>query len=196
MCSKYFQLFWFFIIASSLIIFGCTSDESYDNSDFVSEVNTALPDNSNTVPFVVVGSSGSIYTSFDGISWINKTIENETNDLRVVTYGDGIFVALAGHDTIYYSTDANNWTKTSSGGNSRIYDVEYGNGVFVAVSASGYVARSTDGKLWSNISATGGDTKAITFGNNLFYTHTQDDKSYFFRWNVLELANRFKYWPP
>ena len=113
MCSKYFQIFCILIIISSLIFFGCTSDESYDNSGFVSEVNTALPD-TNTIPFVVVGSSGSIYTSLDGISWTNKTIENETNDLRTVTYGDGIFVALAGHDTIYYSTDTNNWTKTSS----------------------------------------------------------------------------------
>ena len=149
-----------------IIFSGCTNDESYDNSDFVSEVNTALP-NSNTVPFVVVGSSGSIYTSFDGISWINKTIENETNDLRAVTYGDGIFVALAGHDTIYYSTDANNWTKTSSGGNSRIYDVEYGNGAFVAVGQNHSVARSTDGKFWVEITNTNimsTENKAITYG--------------------------------
>ena len=76
------------------IICGCTSDESYDNSDFVSEVNTALP-NSNTVPFVVVGSSGSIYTSLDGINWNNKSINNESSSFYAVTYGNGIFVALS-----------------------------------------------------------------------------------------------------
>ena len=44
-----------------IIFLGCTNDESYDNSDFASEVNTALPD-TETIPFVVVGNNGAIFT--------------------------------------------------------------------------------------------------------------------------------------
>ena len=86
-----------------LLLLGCTSDESYDNSNFVSEVNTALPDtdNSTTIPFVVVGNNGAIFTSSDGASWDNRSIDNETLNLNAVTYGNGIFVAVARKDRIY-----------------------------------------------------------------------------------------------
>ena len=80
MCSKYFQLFWFLIITSSLIIFGCTSDESYDNSDFSSEVETNLPQ---SVPFVAVGGSNSsegngyiLLTSDDDNTWNNISLDS------------------------------------------------------------------------------------------------------------------------
>ena len=102
MCSKYFQLFWFKIITYSLIVFGCTSDESYDNSGFVSEVNTALPDKDNStlseIPFVIVGGSDTvgdnkvILSSNDGITWKNISLSsltfNTEPSFNDIVYGD------------------------------------------------------------------------------------------------------------
>ena len=118
MCSKYFQLFWFLIITSSLIIFGCTSDESYDNSDFVSEVNTALPDTD--VPYVIVGGNSApngdykvILSSNDGITWENISLSsltfNTDPSLYDVVYGDQ-FVIVGSSGTVLYSTDSLTWS--------------------------------------------------------------------------------------
>ena len=111
MCSKYFQLFWFLIITSSLIIFGCTSDESYDNSGFVSEVNTALPDNLSDIPFVIVGGSSTvddnkvILSSNDGITWENISLSSLTFNtepkFKDVVYGNQ-FVIVGTSSTVLF----------------------------------------------------------------------------------------------
>ena len=158
------------------LILGCTSDESYDNSNFVSEVNTALPDNSTTtIPFVVVGNNGAIFTSSDGASWDNRSIDNETLNLNAVTYGNGIFVAVARKDRIYYSTDTITWSKTGIGDDTYVInDVVYGNGIFVGVGINGTIIRSTDGKTWIPISYLGAGSdilKGIAYGSDYFLTH-------------------------
>ena len=179
MYSKYFQLLSFSIITSSVIIFGCTSDESYDNSGFVSEVNTALPDTDTDtdtdIPFVVVGNAGAIYTSSDGVSWDNRSILNESQNFNAVTYGNGIFVAVALKGRIYYSTDTITWSKTGIGDDSEVInDVVYGNGIFIGVGINGTIIRSTDGKTWIPISYSQVGTnnlKGIAYGADYFLTH-------------------------
>ena len=119
MYSKYFQLFLFLITNSSLIIFGCTSDEIYDNSGFVSEVNTALPDNLSDIPFVIVGGSSTvgdnkvILSSNDGITWENISLSSLTFNTEPyfndIVYGDK-FVLVGSSSWDLYSSDSHNWT--------------------------------------------------------------------------------------
>ena len=146
MCSKYFHFNQFLIIISIFIICGCTSDESYDNSDFVSEVNTALP-NSNTVPtvpFVIIGKSDQqpyymILTSSDGLIWESIDLLNSNIDVQ----------SLFSFQDLIYSDQ------------------------FVAIT-SGYIMNSTDGKIWNKFDMSSlniehlENLRGIAFGNNTY----------------------------
>ncbi len=94
--------------------------------------------------FVVVGDSGTILSSSDGISWSTRT-SGTSSILTGVSYGNNIFVAVGTSGTILTSADGTDWknivTKTSNG----LQDITYGNGTFVAVGDSGTILTSTDG---------------------------------------------------
>jgi hypothetical protein len=108
--------------------------------------------------FVVVG-YGTILTSQDGINW---TAQSPTNpdDLRGITYSNGLFVAAgtadAGRGSIITSTNGTTWTRRTI---DSIYfrGVTYGNGLFVAVGYSynvtlGYrseILTSSNGSTWA-----------------------------------------------
>lgn len=64
------------------------------------------------------------------------------NDLKGVTYGDGLFVAVGEDGTILTSTDGVNWTERTSGTRAWINNVTYGNGTFVAVGDHGTILTS------------------------------------------------------
>jgi hypothetical protein len=62
------------------------------------------------------------------------------NEWFCVTYGNGIFVAVAATGTgnrVMTSSDGITWTARTSAGDNSWYGVTYGNGVFVAVSGTG-----------------------------------------------------------
>ena len=87
--------------------------------------------------------------STDGITWTTPAVEN--SEWRSITFGNGIFVAVAlsGTNRVMRSTDGVTWTATTlvaSGWRS----VTYGNGVFIAVASTGStrMAFSTDGTNW------------------------------------------------
>ena len=74
-----------------------------------------------------------------GIDW---TIQNMGFDLNwfSVTYGNGLFVAVAGNGTgnrVMTSPDGTNWTARTSAADNTWDSVTYGNGIFVAVAQSG-----------------------------------------------------------
>lgn len=102
----------------------------------------------------VGGSAGAISTSPDGITWTTRT-SGTTANLRTVTYGNGVFVALAsptsGQSQLITSTDGMTWTPRSGVAANDWYDVSFGNGLFVAVSTDGAqrLMTSTDGITWT-----------------------------------------------
>ncbi len=90
-----------------------------------------------------------------------------------VAYGNGRFVAIGDHDTLFsraaVSTDGVNWTPNNAIDDSW-NDIAYGNGTFVAVSSSGGgVMTSNNGVSWaSQSSALTADLSAVTYGNGTF----------------------------
>ena len=125
---KKFQILFLFLF---LILFGCSRDEDFDNSDFVSEIETVLP---NEAPFIITGNNGLVYTSNDGISWKDKSNTNDYNlTFGKVTYGNGKYVMANDSNNIYYSSDASSWLKTSSFGENPINNLIYYNLNFIAV---------------------------------------------------------------
>ena len=133
-----------------------------------------------TYNFQVVGTSGSITKQVGltlTVTWASRT-SGTTNALGGITYGNGLFVAVGGNNTVLTSSDGVNWSKqiltapycNLSGG------VTYGNGLFVAVggfyyssSSSPCLFISSDGVTWTlKHLSLGFALKAVAYGNGLF----------------------------
>ena len=195
MCSKYFQMFWFLITTSSVIIFGCTSDDSYDNSDFVSEVNSVLIDNStlSEIPFVIVGGSDTvgdnkvILSSNDGITWnkisLSSLTFNTEPSFNDVVYGDK-FVLVGTSSWILNSNNSLSWTnlQLQSPLNVNWENITYGNSAYLASSSNngtsqGKLMYSIDGKSWTDINTnlnTSDSIQGLTYciDNFIFWVDT------------------------
>jgi len=77
-------------------------------------------------------------TSPDGVTWTARSAA-EANEWTSVTYGNGLFVAVAnsGTNRVMTSPDGITWTARSAAGNDDTWgDVAYGNGVFLAINNS------------------------------------------------------------
>jgi site-specific recombinase XerD len=109
-----------------------------------------------------------------GTSWTSRT--NAVNNAwRSVTYGNGLFVAVADSgagNRVMTSPDGINWTIRTSVPNSGWHSVTYGNGLFVAVDlneAGNIVMTSPDGINWTTrTSAANNSWTSVTYGNGLF----------------------------
>lgn len=133
--------------------------------------------------FVAVGTgnSNNIMTSLDGVVWTQPPIQDATSyEYSSITYGNGIFVALAGvetNDGVAISLDGIDWTMypSVSKPGSVWRSITYGNGLFVAVASSlyndgvNYVMTSSDGITWTlRQGADFGHWVSVTYGNGLF----------------------------
>jgi len=94
---------------------------------------------------------------------------------RSVTFGNGVFVAVASNGTnrVMTSTDGITWTARTAAEANLWQAVTFGNGMFVAVASNGTnrVMTSTDGITWNaQATPTGTDSgwKSVTFGNGMF----------------------------
>jgi hypothetical protein len=94
-----------------------------------------------------------------------------------VTYGGGIFVAVAGSATgpgnrVMTSPDGVTWTTRASTADNYWTSVTYGGGLFVAVSGDtpgNRVMTSPDGVTWTlRASAADNDWRSVTYGGGLF----------------------------
>jgi hypothetical protein len=82
--------------------------------------------------FVAVGSNG-VMTSPDGLSW---TVRDDEPGLTWLTYGEGLYVAIASNGSIITSPDGITWTKRKGATQEsaqRWLSITYGAGKFVAV---------------------------------------------------------------
>ena len=105
--------------------------------------------------FVVAEVFGSIFTSWDGVTWTdNGKLPDFDRDPRLA-YGNGMFVVVGkkkGVSTaqICYSSDARTWNvATFPPGAPVPSDVTYANNRFLAVGPSGSLLTSTDGITWT-----------------------------------------------
>jgi hypothetical protein len=138
-----------------------------------------------TAAVVAVGYAGLRVTSYDRArSWTNKrtlsdTAADDPNNLRGVTYGAGLFVAV-GHK-IFTSPDGETWTQRQHPKNDAQWlgDVKYGNGRFVATGGYGYSAWSSDGITWREGGSIGTEaSRSLAFGNGEFRTQTDPGNWY------------------
>jgi|GEM_PF-1028818 len=109
-----------------------------------------------------------------GTKWTTRTSATTTgNTLGSITYGNGIFVAVAyaGSNRIITSSDGVTWTARTPAQVSSWLGVTYGNGLFVAVSSDGTnrVMTSPDGINWTSRTAAEANTwNSVAYGNGVF----------------------------
>jgi len=114
-----------------------------------------------------------IRTSIDGVTWTSRT-PSEAMWFQAISYGNGLFVAVArsGTNRIMTSPDGITWTSRTTAINPTFSGVAYGNGIWVAVSDSspgGTTFTSYDGLTWAE-QGTGFVSNTILFANGLFTT--------------------------
>jgi hypothetical protein len=118
-------------------------------------------------------------TSPDGIAWTAQTAA-AANSWRSVTYGNGLFVAVASNGTnrVMTSPDGINWTAQTVPLR-EWYSVTYGNGLYVATGDE-RVMTSQDGINWT-IYSVGLQSIwfSVTYGNNLFVAASIDSEDEF-----------------
>lgn len=129
--------------------------------------------------------SGSVSQSRDGVSWTMFEVPGASG-INDVAFGEGVYVVTAFAQSLYTSSDLQNWTARSvnnSTANS-YWNVEYGDGRFMAFGSFDSPALSEDGITWNELTAQGKlvGSAATGFDSELgFY--------------VL-LNERAVYWPP
>lgn len=114
-----------------------------------------------------------IYRSVDGRTW-EKIIMSIRDELRDVTYANGVFVAVGDNGTILRSTNNGlTWAPQTTPGIAYLRSITYGDGVFVAVGQTA-VYTSPNGITWTDRSSghsmpSWQSLKDVTFQNGTFY---------------------------
>ncbi len=110
-----------------------------------------------------------------GTAWTSQTSPAGDNGWQSVTYGNGLFVAVAFSGTgnrVMTSPDGSTWTIRTSAADNQWISVTYGNGLFVAVAQTGSgnrVMTSPNGINWTiRTSAANNQWRSVTYGNGLF----------------------------
>jgi len=106
-----------------------------------------------------------------GITWTTQTSGFGSTEIRGVTYGDGLYVAVGESGTLTTSTDGITWTTRTSGfGTTDIEGVTYGDGLYVAVGRDGKLTTSTDGTTWTTRTSGFGATiiLGVIYGDGLY----------------------------
>jgi len=107
----------------------------------------------------------------DAVTWTAGGAA-DASDWDSVTYGNGVFVAVAssGMNRVMTSPDRVTWTARTAAAANYWQSVTYGNGLFVAVASSGMnrVMTSPDGVTWTARTAAAKAWRSVTYGNGLF----------------------------
>lgn len=120
--------------------------------------------------FTAVGAAGSIFSSADGTTWVNRATNRMPDNLRRIAYADGRWL-VAGEAGVYASDDGVAWD-TAATFASREWgsaSVAYGNGLALASGGGPTLLRSTDrGVTWTGVSVPPGKFNQLAFLDGRF----------------------------
>jgi spore germination protein YaaH len=115
--------------------------------------------------FVIVGQSGLILTSSNGLSWTPRT-SGTTVYISDVMYGNGYYVAVGSTRTLR-SSDGMTWSFATNA--AYLYRAAYCSGVFKTTGKNGAIWSSVDGLTWeAETSGTTNDIRGISYANDQF----------------------------
>ena len=99
---------------------------------------------------VLVGPSGTVVTSGDGLHWTNQTSVSYSPYFGDVAYGNGNFVALdEAYTGVHTSSNGVDWVSRPTGSANALYSIAFGSGTFVAVGVYGTILTSRNLINWA-----------------------------------------------
>ena len=125
----------------------------------------------------LIGASPAKADTPAGMEWTQQTAPPASNEWLTVTYGGGLFAAVAARASsgqVMTSPDGITWTAVSVTNADDIYfrGITYGNGRFVAVGTSQFrpsqVMTSTDGATWNLHIAADREWSSVAYGAGRF----------------------------
>jgi hypothetical protein len=111
--------------------------------------------------FMVAGAifSGTLNTSYDGVTWTNQTTSGIGSGIRGVAWNGYLWVAVGasgGSGAVITSPDGVTWTTRTISGTSLIHSVAWNGSLWVCVGGgSSLINTSPDGITWTGRTATG-----------------------------------------
>jgi hypothetical protein len=116
--------------------------------------------------WVATGDDGGIFTSEDVINWTDRSWPDTFNDLDIVVYGAGRFIAFSkNRDRIYHSEDSIVWQVTDGPPVADVNFAMFIKGEFVACGDNGLFLTSANGFDWIDLSIeTNEDLYALSYG--------------------------------
>ena len=137
----------------------------YEHDDFSLHNLNSISANGNII--VLVGDSGSIYTSKNGRKWVKIKLNTDV-DLNDVISIKNKFVAVGNSGIIAFSNDAKEWKVMQTNTKANLNGIVFGNGKYVAFGNDGKVLVSTDGENWKGKILSDFLLHDISFGKNQF----------------------------
>lgn len=98
--------------------------------------------------YVLVGDSGVVKTSPNGLFWTDQT-SGTASILRSIVFGNQLYVYAGDGGVLASSTDAVTWTARTSATTNNITTLAYSNSVFIYGTSNGSIGRSTNGTSWT-----------------------------------------------
>jgi len=155
---------------------GNTWTKSNDPPAFDSQPRLAFGSN----VFVVAGkidnaTAAQICWSADGRLWNQAAFPNGVPQIQEVTFGNGVFLAVADGGTVLRSADGKTWTLTSVGGSPNFRHIAWDGSAWIAVAMNAAQSRpevvwtSLDGVAWTQRSALGVDTFRVYGSGGVMY---------------------------
>jgi len=111
-----------------------------------------------------------IYTPRMRYSWTNQTLPS-SSQWRSVTFGNGVFVAVASgpSTTAATSPDGKTWTARTLPSSQNWNSVTFANGIFIALAGGTNAATSPDGITWTmRTMSSFGSWQSVAFGNGVY----------------------------
>ncbi len=122
--------------------------------------------------FVAVGQDNAIFTSVDGLNWVDRTPDFETfsnHRLFGIIWTGTRFVAFGNYGTILTSEDGVTWSKRETGDQNAWYKSAVWTGTQVVVVGENVVVVSSDGVEWSTVTLVGEVSAADTAWNGSIF---------------------------
>jgi photosystem II stability/assembly factor-like uncharacterized protein len=98
--------------------------------------------------FFLFGKKGCIFTSADGITWSDKSIDIGFN-FKSVAFGRNIFAAITDSGRIVISPDGEQWSDAGYNDTNKLNSIAFGGNIFVAAGNKRTIITSTDGVSWT-----------------------------------------------
>ncbi|MEL6306077.1 MAG: hypothetical protein AAFQ20_14995 [Bacteroidota bacterium] len=113
--------------------------------------------------FLGISDDGTVYTSSDGLTFVNRTQNIELASTEVV-FGNGLFATFTfqitpGPRKIFTSEDGETWNDTTLPDSETVTDIYFGNNLFIAVGTS----TGNQNACWVSADGTNWDLKPMGF---------------------------------